>query len=270
MELQNAQAYDVAEDEIEIDLMEIAQYLLRHIKWIALSILICAVLALGYTKLLVTPQYTASSSIYVLTSTTSITSLTDLQIGESLTADFQVIAISRPVIETVVEALSLDATYDEMLETITVTNVSDTRILTITVENPDPQLAADISNALSIALCDRIAEIMVTERPTTVETAIAAEEPVSPSTLTNVLIGALIGAVLSVGVFVVIFLLDDTIKDASDVEKRLHLNVIANIPVQPEDEEDEHSKGNVKHQTHKNISAKRKPEKEIESDFFHV
>ncbi len=265
MDLQNAQGFEVQEDEIEIDLMEIAQVLLRNLKWIIISTVVAAVLALGGTKLFVTPQYTSSSSIYVLTSTTSLTSFTDLQMSASLTSDFQVIATSRPVIETVISALSLDATYEQMLKTISVTNISDTRILTIAVENPDPQLAADISNALSIALCDRIAELMVTDRPTTVETAIAATNPTSPSVRKNTLIGALLGAVLSVGVVMVIYLLDDTIKDASDVEKRLRLNVIAVIPVQAE--EDASARPDVKHFPRK---AAHKAEEEVEVDFFSV
>ncbi len=235
MEVQTAQPIQAVDDEIEIDLMEIAVLLLRKSIWIGLSVLICAVMAFGYTRYFVTPIYTASSSIYILSSTTSITSLADLQIGESLTSDFQVIAVSRPVLETVIDALALDTTHDVLAESITASNISDTRILTLSVENPDAQLAADISNALSIALCDRVAELMSTDRPTTVETAIAAEYPSSPSTIKNVLVGAVLGFVLTAGIIVLVYLLDDTIKDADDVEKKLHLITLASLSVEVED-----------------------------------
>lgn len=263
MELQSTQA---VEDEITIDLRELFQALLRKAKWIVAATLLLAVLAGVGTKLFITPQYTASSSIYILSSTTSITSLTDLQIGESLTADFQIIATSRPVIEAVITSLSLDATYAQMLKTIEVTNISGTRILTIAVENPDPQLAADISNALSIALCDRIAELMSTDRPTTVESAIAPEDPTSPNALKNTLIGALLGLALSAGIVIVLYLLDDTIKDAEDIAKYLHLTTLAEIPVEPTEGEAETGYA-TKYLLQRGIARK---QKEDSYDFFNM
>ena len=44
------------------------------------------------------------------------------------------------------------------------------------------------------------------------------------------IMGGLIGAVLAVGVFTLLFLLDDTIKSEEDVRRYLQLNTLASIP----------------------------------------
>ncbi|MFR3391516.1 MAG: Wzz/FepE/Etk N-terminal domain-containing protein [[Clostridium] scindens] len=66
-------------EEMEIDLLEIAHLLWRKAWAILLCLIIGAALVGSYTKFLVTPQYSASSMIYVLTKTTTVTSITDLR-----------------------------------------------------------------------------------------------------------------------------------------------------------------------------------------------
>lgn len=220
------------EDADEIDLLELCYMLLRHVKLLAACLLAGAVLAGVVTKFLITPIYTASSQIYIFTKTTSVTSLADLQIGTQLASDFEILGTSRPVIERVIRDLRLDTTYEQLLQTITVNNLSNSRILEITVENPDPQLACDISNAMAESLSLRVAEIMNTDQPSIVADAVVPAKPSSPSLKRNVLLGALLGFVLCAGVLVVKFLLDDTIKTAEDVEKYLHINTLAAIPLE--------------------------------------
>ena len=94
------------DDEMEIDLGEIFHLLMNKLWIIVLCFIIGAILAFGGTKLLITPKYSASSMIYILTKTTSVTSLADIQMGTQLTADFEILATSRPVLEEVIEKLN--------------------------------------------------------------------------------------------------------------------------------------------------------------------
>ena len=61
------------DDEMEIDLGEIFHLLMNKLWIIVLCFIIGATLAFGGTKLLITPKYSASSMIYILTKTTSVT-----------------------------------------------------------------------------------------------------------------------------------------------------------------------------------------------------
>lgn len=222
----------IKDDEIEIDLLEICRVLFQRI-WVIIICLIVGVgLAGGATKLLITPQYSASSMIYILTKTTSVTSLADLQMGTQLTVDFQTLATSRPVIEAVIDDLNLDTTYESLVKTVTVTNPTDTRILQTTVSNPDPKLAMDISNAMSDAISNQVAEVMTTDKPTNVERAVEPQSPSSPNTMKNALIGGLLGTFLAIGIILLKYFMDDTIKNEEDVDKYLGLNILAAIPIE--------------------------------------
>ena len=53
----------------------------------------------------------STSSLYILSKTTTLTSLTDLQMGTQLTQDYMVLAKSRNVVESVIQELELDMTY---------------------------------------------------------------------------------------------------------------------------------------------------------------
>ena len=140
---------ELQNDEMVIDLLELFYVLMNKLWIIILCGVVGAVVAFSGTKLLITPQYTASSMIYILSETTSITSLADIQLGASLAEDFIVIGKSRPVIERVIRQLDLETNYEELASTISIVNETDTHILTISVTNPDPELAADISNTLA-------------------------------------------------------------------------------------------------------------------------
>ena len=220
-------------EEETINVLDLAVALLR--RWLIL--LLCFVVGwVGaglYTWFFVTPMYESTSMIYIYSKTTSITSLTDLQIGSQLTVDFQIIATTREVIESTIDELGLDTTYAELSDRISITNPDNSRILEITVQDEDPQLAADISNSLSDELRNRIAEVMNTDEPSTVEKAIPATTPVSPSLLKNMVIGGLLLFIIAAAVITVRFITDDTIKNETDVEKYLHLNVLAIVSKNP-------------------------------------
>ena len=223
--------------EDEIDLVELFYLLWGHAWQIILCLILGAGLALGYTKLLVTPLYQATSSIYIVSaSNNSVVNLTDLQIGAQLTADYQELILSRPLLEDVIENLELTNGEGEPMSTaalsrmITITNTDDTRILKVTVTSPDPQESADIANELIDQACIYLPQIMETEEPNLVEEAIPPTQKSSPSTARNVVLGGLLGACLACGVLVLRYLMNDTFVTPDDVVKYLGVQPLAVIP----------------------------------------
>ena len=223
--------------EDEIDLVELFYLLWGHAWQIILCLILGAGLALGYTKLLVTPLYQATSSIYIVSaSNNSVVNLTDLQIGAQLTADYQELILSRPLLEDVIENLELTNGEGHPMSTaalsrmITITNTDDTRILKITVTSPDPKESADIANELIDQACIYLPQIMETEEPNLVEEAIPPTQKSSPSTARNVVLGGLLGACLACGVLVLRYLMNDTFVTPDDVVKYLGVQPLAVIP----------------------------------------
>ncbi len=218
--------------EQEIDLLDIFNVLVQKISWIIVATILGAIISGISTKLFVTPIYKSSSQIYIFTKTTSITSLADLQMGAQLASDFEILGTSRPVVERVISTLGLETNYNDFVKTVTVENLPNSRILKITVENPDPQLAADISNEMANSLSSRVAEVMNTDKPSIVENSVVAEKASSPSLGKNILLGAILGFIVCLGIIIITYMLDDTIKSADDVEKYLRASTLAAIPIE--------------------------------------
>lgn len=218
----------------EIDLVDLIHELLG--KWWLICIVALAglVTAVGITKFAITPQYQSKAMLYVLTKTTSITSYADLQIGTVISRDFELIASSKPVLDMAIEDISrsdgIEFTRQEIKNMITITNEEDTRILVIKAVSDNPEHACLVANAVMEATAERMAEIMKSDQPTTVELAEVSKSPVSPSMTRNAMLGFLLGAVLVCGILVLRYVLNDNIKTEEDVQKYLGEATLVVIP----------------------------------------
>ena len=184
-----------------------------------------------YTKVMVTPLYKATSTIYILgNKTEDNVNVSDLQVGSQLTKDYQELIKKRSVLEPVIKELGLDMSYEGLRGSVEVNNAQDTRFLEISVSNPDPELAAKISDEIAKTTIIKVADVMRTDKPSLVEKAHVPTSPVSPNLMKNVVLGALLFAIIAVAVIVVKYLLDDTVKDEEDVMKYLGLNTLASLP----------------------------------------
>lgn len=220
-----------ATDEIEIDLLEIFYVIKSKILVILASMLVFGSIMFGYSTLIAQPVYESTASMYILTQSTSITSLADIQVGTSLTQDYKVMITSRTVIEQVIENLELDCSYAQLLQQVTVSNPSNTRVIEITVQDNIPEDAKIIVDEIVEVSREKISTIMVTDPPSVVDYGNMPVNPVSPNIMKNAVIGAALGAFLAIAVVVVIFLMDDTVKTADDVEKYLGLNTLTSVPL---------------------------------------
>lgn len=218
------------DDTTEIDLLELFREYCKHIISILLCIIVFGGAAGVFTKFVMIPQYSSTAMMYILSKETTLTSLADLQIGSQLTNDYQIIVKSRPVLQTVIDQLNLDLTYEQFESRITIANPTNTRILTISTEDADPQLAKDIVDSVARVASDYIAETMEMVPPKLIEEGTVAVNKSSPSVGKNTAVGALIGAVLMCGLITVRFILNDTVTSTEDVEKYLEISVLASIP----------------------------------------
>lgn len=216
----------------QIDLLEVANVIWQKIWAVIMCFIIGAVLFGGYTKMMVTPQYTATSMIYILGRTTSISSVAELQLSSALTADFTIMAKSRAVINGVIKEMDLNMTYDQLKNSVNITNPSDSHILQIEVTNPDPKLAKDISNTMANAVAENIASVMATDKPSIAEKAVTPGAPSSPNLMKNIAMGGIVGAALAVGLIVLGYMMDDTIKTEEDVRKYLQINTLASVSLE--------------------------------------
>ena len=218
------------DDEIEINFREVLFALKKKLLIIFAVIILGAGIAGGYTKLLVTPIYSSTSTMLVLTKETTLSSLADLQIGSQLTKDYSILITSRPVLEDVIDNLHLGIDYKTLKGMVSINNPEDTRILEITVTNSEPQKAKEIVDELSKVSSDFIGDQMEVVPPKIIEEGEIPKAQTSPDMKKNVALGALAGLILSAGIIVLMTVTDDTIKSEEDIERYLAIPTLASIP----------------------------------------
>ncbi len=221
-------------DHIEIDLLEVGRELLRK-WWLILAVAMISMLAaIGITKFGIEPTYESKSMLYVLTNTTSVTSVADLQIGTAITDDFLIIATSKPTVDRAINIIEKEYgkkfTRQEILGMIRVTNEEDTRILTLRAVSTDAEKACMVSNAMAEATAERMAEITKKDPPTVVENAEVEKSPIGPSMQKNAFFGFIIGVLIVCAAIVIQILMNDNIKTEEDIEKYLGETTLATIP----------------------------------------
>ena len=222
---------DRTEEETEIDLIDLAWALLDKIHYIVLCFLIGAVIMNAYSYFLVRPTYKSTARMYVVSaSKNSVVDLDALNIGTSLTADYEQLMLSYPVLEQVINKLNLDMDSDTLAKMITLENPTDTRILNINVVSTDPKSARDIANTLMDVSVDYLPKTMSTNAPNVAQKAKLADHKDGPSYTKYTVIGALAGAFLYCMYLVVKYLMDDTIHTADDMEKYFDIVPLAVIP----------------------------------------
>ena len=218
------------DDEIEIDLKEVFYLLISHWKSIFLAMLIGAAIFGAYHTFLLKPSYQADASIYI-TSTDSMISFSDLQLSAALTDDYANIIKSRTVLNRVIDELDLNLNYKQLGALISVENPDSTHIVDIKVTCDDPELSRNITNALMNISVDQIYQVIGSGEPTVIDYAMAeAVQDVTPSLKKYLMLGALLGALIVCAIVVLRMLTDTTLKTVDDIDRYLHLPVLAAVP----------------------------------------
>lgn len=221
------------DDEIEIDLKELFFELVNNWIMIVISTVLVAAIAFCISKFIMVPQYQSTAEMYVLTKSTSLTSLADIQTGTNLTNDYKVVVTGRPVLEQVIKNLGLEGEdYASLKGRIAVNNPSNSRILQITVTDADPNRAKLIADEIADVSAAFIAEKMDQDAPNIIQYGYTDNAAVSPNILMNTVLGAAIGAFLAMAIVIITYLMNDTIMTAEDIERKLGMNALGTLPLE--------------------------------------
>ena len=215
---------------IEIDVLALLRTIWRKKFLILLTAILTTGLAFAYSAYLATPQYDSTTRLYVVNQSSDngagITNQ-DLQAGSFLVKDYKEIILSQDVLKNVTTTLGIT---DDIKEKITVNIPVDTRILSISVRDSDPNQAATIANTLRDEAAKKIIEVTKVSDVTTLEAALPAENPSTPQTKRNLVLGFIVGAFLATALVLVLEVLDDRVKRPQDIEEGLGMTLLGVVP----------------------------------------
>ena len=224
------------EKELVIDIGRLFRAVMEKVWLVVLAAVVCAGLALAYTKFLVTPLYQSTAMFYVNNSALSIgeasmsISSGDLTTSRKLVDSYIVILNTRETINEVIEYSGSSRTYQEVRKMISAGAVNETEIFDVTITSPDPAEAERLADAFAKVLPERIGTIIDGSSAKIVDTAVVPNKPSSPSYSRNVILGFALGLLMMVGLIVVREIFDIMIRSSDDIDEVCDLPILTSVP----------------------------------------
>jgi len=219
--------------EETISLKDLMQTLRKRINLIILITMTAVVISGAVSYFVLTPIYQSSTQLLVNQSKSDqpVYNPAEIQTNLQLIETYNVIIKSRAILEPVVKELKLDMTATELDSKITVQSEKGSQVVNITVQDPNPNKAADIANKVAEVFQDKISSLMNVDNVSILTKAEvgANASPIKPQPLLNIAVAFVVGAMAAVGLAFLLEYLDNTVKTEQDIEKVLGLPVLGAI-----------------------------------------
>lgn len=216
----------------ELDLKEIFNMFWTRILQIILIVLIFIMIGILYSYLYVTPKYKAYTTLLLATSTENSETITttDISLNNNLVSTYGELIKSKTVLGEVINNLGINKTEASLESAVSVSQRKSTQVIEINVVDSNPYQAKIIANEVAKVFAKKVEEIYKINNIHVVD---VAEEPTTPYNINHmkdIAMFAFMGLVASCVYVLIANMLDTTVKNKEDVERKLGLSVLVNIP----------------------------------------
>ena len=122
--------------------------------------------------------------------------------------------------------------YKTLEKKINVEQELGSRIIKISVLDPDPNHAKQIVDQVALTASEFLSDMIESKACKIIEKGVVTSVPAAPSKRRNTLLGGIIGGGLICGLIIQKEILNDTIRTEEDVEKYVGLKVLTSVPDQ--------------------------------------
>jgi capsular polysaccharide biosynthesis protein len=105
-----------------------------------------------------------------------------------------------------------------------------TEVLRISAVTTDPNLSAEICNTMAAVAPGVLERVVKAGSVEVINTAKVPMGPSSPNIIRNTQIGAILGFIGSYAIFLVLYMLDNTVKNVEDLKNHIDVAVLGEIP----------------------------------------
>ncbi|WP_243388206.1 YveK family protein [Bacillus kexueae] len=187
----------------------------------------------------ITPIYQSSTQILVnqAKGDQATFQYNEIQTNLQLINTYNVIIKSPAILDKVIDRMNIDESVESLNEKITVNSEKDSQVVNISVQDEDPERAAQIANTIATVFQSEIKQIMNVDNVNILSTAEVKENPspVKPQPVLNMAIAFVVGLMTGVGLAFLLEYLDNTIKTEQDIERVLQLPVLGAISEMDDD-----------------------------------
>lgn len=225
--------------EETISLQDIFKLIKKRLLLIISITIVAVSIAIVLSFYVLTPIYQANTQILVNQKSNGEEeySWSQIETDLQLINTYKYIIKTPVILDEVIEELKLDTTPEQLTGQITLSSESDSKVLNIEVQDPDPEQAANIANVTAEVFKEEIPSLMNVDNINILSAAKVSENPspIKPNKASNIAIGAVIGMMIGIGLAFLLEILDTTIKDEKDVEEILGIPImglVGSIPLE--------------------------------------
>ena len=215
----------------EINLKDLFNYFMSKILIFIITTVLILLLGNIYSLVLKTPLYKSTTSL-VLVNESDKDSITqsDLTLNNNLVGTYTEIIKSRNVLGQVVKNLRLKESTGSLSSKINVTSVSNSQIIKINVSDADNKKAKLIADEIAKVFIEETSKLYKLNNIKVIDEASIENSPYNMNIIKENIIYLAIGCALGLGIILLMYSLDTTIKTIEDIEEKLELTVLGNVP----------------------------------------
>lgn len=207
-----------------IKIWDIPIILKRKAVQIVAFTVVCGIIMLIISTVFIRAQYTAETSLYIYSSAertesenSEITS-SEITTSQQLLDTYVVILRSKTVLNKVIQELDLDYSAEELKKHISASAIDNTEVLSISVEDRDPEQAQRIAGTIAEILPEELVRVVKAGGAEIVDYAEVPEKASSPNVLLNVIAGIVFGLFFSCGIVLLKEYFDTKVKGEEDIQ----------------------------------------------------
>lgn len=214
-----------------IDLKELFEYYKSKFGIVILFVALVGILGCLYGLFIQKPMYKSSTSIVLISEAKDNSQLTynDVSVNQNLVSTYSEIVKSKRVLSQVINNLNLNYTYGALSNNIEVSSVTGTQIIKITVTDENSKTAMKVANEIGKVFAKEIPELYNISNVNILDTAEQPSSAYNVNITKQSAISLLAGLVLGLGVVFVMYYFDRSVKNASQIEDKLKLPVLATV-----------------------------------------
>ena len=192
----------------------------KHV-WTILSFaVITTILGASYVLFLATPQYQAQTQIIAKISDTSSTAFAgQVQANTQMASTIAQVMVSPTIIEEVKDELQLSKSVNEIRAELTATAGTSSQMVTLTVKDSNPYIAAKIANSVANVFTKRAPILLNVSNISILATAQPNTTPTAPNKSLLIMLSAGLGVFLGIIVVLIKTLFNTKISSESDFEE---------------------------------------------------
>lgn len=223
---------EIYEQEYDFSIMELLMVLKEKAVSILAVGLVCAMIGWIGSVFFLPHKYEASVNVIVNTKSDVSGSITsdDISSAKNLVDTYAIIIKSNKVLNQVIDRLGLEMSYEDLSERVSVRGINHTQVMEIAVQETDPELAKKIVESIVTVAPEIIVDAVEAGSCKVISHVACSEDPVTPNVLRNTIVLGFLGLLVSMGAVVLKELLEDSIVDEHDVQRKLGLSVLSIVP----------------------------------------